>query len=197
MVLVLLDLLNSEAAADLCSRLRQGQEAEAAALLTQHLGSHPLFLLAVQPHSLSQPDFRRHEEEAGEVAEALVGVGGSRRIRADVGVTVFLSDPSSYQGGELVLDRGWGDESIKEGAGACVLYPASARRRFARVTQGSPWLAQLWAQSLVRDPARREILYDIGYSLHLLDLFGRGQGAQEVDRLNKCQRNLLRLWTEP
>jgi len=122
-------------------------------------------------------------------------IGGGSGIRADIGVIVFLSSPDSYDGGELVLDSGYGGESIKERAGTCVVYPASACQAVGRVLRGTRWTVELWAQSLVRDPGQREILYDIGYSLHLIELFGHAR-EQDTEQLQKCHRNLLRLWAE-
>ncbi|WP_437738250.1 hypothetical protein [Sorangium sp. So ce1335] len=126
-------------------------------------------------------------------------VGGSGGIRADVGATVFLSDPSSYEGGDLVIDTGYGEELYKGRAGAVVVRPASARHRIARVTRGVRWTAELWAQSLVRNPAQREILHDIGCSLRSMELLGMdgSDGGAAVDRLRACHRNLLRLWSDP
>lgn len=201
MLLTLSDVLRPAIAARLCSILLEGEVVatrDAAATVTEGIWSHPLFLLGVQPRSLSQPAFRRYDkgmESSGVVDDAIIG--GSRGIRADVGVVVFLSDVSSYDGGELIVDSGYGDESIKECAGYCVIYPGSARHGVARVTRGTRWTAELWVQSLVRDPLQREILYDIGCSLHFLELFGQARDPAEVDRLQKCQRNLLRLWAEP
>jgi PKHD-type hydroxylase len=193
------DVLSPEVAARLCSMSNDANvrtTQDMAATVTQALWSHPLFVLAVHPKRLSQPVFRRYDEgmeSGGAVADALNG--GNNGIRADVGVIVFLSEPLSYDGGELVLDTGFGDEKIKAGAGECVIYAASARRGVALLTRGTRWTAECCAQSLIRHSAQREILYDIGYSLHLLELFGPTRRA-EVDQLRACQQNLLRLWAE-
>lgn len=199
MLLTLSDVLNPEAAADICSILLQNKgdgSGNAAATVTNALWSHPLFSLGVQPRALSTPAFRRYDigmESPVTVDDVMVG--GNSGIRADVGIIVFLSDPSNYEGGELVIDSGHGDETIKEPAGHCVIYPASVRHGVARLVRGTQWTAELWAQSLVRDPTQRQILYDIGYSLHLLELFGSA-GSPDVNRLQECHRNLLRRWAE-
>jgi PKHD-type hydroxylase len=200
MLLTLNDVLSSEVALRLCSILHESNAAvgdDVAAIVTDALWSHPLFLLATQPRSLSQPAFHRYDE--GMESDGAVGdvmIGGSGGIRADVGVIVFLSDQSSYDGGELIVDSGYGDEPIKGQSGDCVLYPASVSHGVARVTHGTRWTAELWVQSLVRTPAQREILYDIGCSLHLVELFG-GAKRPEAARLQKCHRNLLRMWAKP
>jgi PKHD-type hydroxylase len=198
--MILSDILSPEVAAQLRSTLQEQDKKElvraAAAIVTEGLWSHPLFLLGVQPRSLSETVFRRYDEgmESSSIVDDAM-IGGSNGIRADVGIIVFLSDLASYDGGELVIDSGYGGEYIKERAGSCVVYPASARHAVTRVLRGTLWTAELWAQSLVRDPRQREILYDIAYSLHLVKLLGQGR-EQDVERLQKCQQNLLRLWAE-
>lgn len=197
MLLVLADVLAPEVVARLRACLDQGQAADGS-LVTEALLAHPLFLLGVEPRRLGAPCFSRYEQgmaSHAEVAEAMPdGRGG---IRADAGVTMFLNDRAEYDGGELVVDTGWGEEKLKEKAGACVVFPASARRGVAEVTRGVRWTAECWVQSLVADSSQREILYDIACSASLLDLlFGPGRRS-EVDALQTCHRNLLRLWARP
>jgi PKHD-type hydroxylase len=197
MLLTLRELLSREVVLRvLSSILRDGPRAtrDARAIVKKALSSNPLFMLGVRPLNLSEPTFRFHQE--GMKSEEAIDDAIIAGYRADVGIIVFLSELSSYDGGELVVDTGWGEEKVKESAGDCVVYPASARHRMTEVTRGSHWTAELSAQSLIRHPAQREILYDLGYSLHLLELFGGGQ-TDNLERLKKCQENLLRLWAEP
>jgi PKHD-type hydroxylase len=105
-----------------------------------------------------------------------------------------LADPDVYGGGELVLDSPGGEAAYKLGAGDAIAYPATTLRRVGPVTAGERLVAVTWAQSPVRDPAGREILFD-------LDAARRGvharEGAGETFHwIAKSYANLLRLWAE-
>jgi PKHD-type hydroxylase len=200
MLLTVMDVLSSEVAGELCTML-DAHDADvpedASAAVVEAVQSHPLLALGVQPRSISRPSFRRFDEgmDLQDAVDKTI-VSDHEPMRADVGISVFLSDPSDYLGGDLLVDIGYGYESYKPPAGGCVVRPTSARYGVAPVIRGHRWTAELWAQSLIRGPAEREILYDIGYSVHLLELFGRDVST-EVDRLRVCQESLLRFWAEP
>ena len=115
-------------------------------------------------------------------------------MRADVAVTVFLNDPQSYQGGELVIQTSFGEFRYKGKAGDCVIYPASTFHRVDRVAEGIRMVAVLWVQSTVRDPAKRRILYDLGCTMQYLDVFASGN--PDAEKVRRCYLNLVRCWAE-
>jgi len=82
------------------------------------------------------------------------------RYRSDVAVTVFLNDESTYDGGELVIHTQFGPVSTRLPAGSAVAYPASSLHEVTPITRGERLACVLWAQSLVRDPQQREILFE-------------------------------------
>jgi PKHD-type hydroxylase len=163
------------------------------ALLIDALNSHPLFGLGVQPSRISQPLFTCRSSAAEETPR-LARVDEDW-MQADVVLAVFLSDPESYDGGELVIDTGYGDEAYKQPLGSCVAYPASARSRVATVTRGQRWGADLFVRSQVREEEKREILYNISCAERYLELFRRGTSI-EAERLGRCRESLFRLWGE-
>jgi PKHD-type hydroxylase len=116
-------------------------------------------------------------------------------FRTDVALTIFLSDPASYDGGELVVDAPFGRQAVKLPAGDAVVYPASSVHRVAEVTRGERLAVVTWAQSMVRDPARREILYDLDAVRRLLA--NKLADAPETDLAFKAYANLMRMWVEP
>ena len=198
-MVTLSDVLSSEEAAQLCVTLLDGedqQSRDAAAKVKTAVLSHPLFLLIARPRKLSRPLFRRYDEGMGASTTIHDAIIGERNgIRADLVVVVLLSGLSDFDGGDLVIDTGYGEENIKAPAGHCVIYPASATHGIRKVTRGTQWMAEISVQSLVRDAMRREILYDIACSAHLIELFGQTPNP-DLDRLQKCEQNLLRLWAE-
>lgn len=108
-------------------------------------------------------------------------------LRSDIAVTIFLSDPESYDGGALVV----GESAIRQAAGDAVIYPASSIHGVSRVTRGSRLAAVLWIQSLVRDESQREILFTVRNVLARID-----DPALSLP-LAHVQQNLLRMWLEP
>src|SRR5262249_55980935 len=123
------------------------------------------------------------------VDDALIG-----GIRTDISFTLFLSAPESYEGGELIIDTSAGEEAFKLGAGSILTYPATTLHRVAPVTRGERLVAAGWVRSFIRDPARRELLFDLETARRrLFDAQGK---TWEGDLLAKCAANLTRLWCE-
>src|SRR5260370_4435766 len=112
------------------------------------------------------------------------------RVRTDIALTLFLSPRHSYEGGELVVDTRNGIRSYRLEAGDAIAYPASTVHHVARVTRGVRLAAVLWVQSLIRDPWKRRILYDLGRSMYACDDTVCG------GRLRRSYWNLLRMWAE-
>ena len=164
----------------------------------QALMRHPLFRSAVQPSKLRTPLFSRYlpgMSYGRHVDDAMMG--GANPIRTDLAITVFLSDPATYDGGELVIESHAGEVSYKLDAGQAIVSPATTLHRVAEVTRGERLAAVLWVQSLVRDPARREILFDLDSTRRSLwERAGKAQ-TPEFDLLSKTYANLLRMWAEP
>jgi len=160
--------------------------------LLAELRGHPLFALAVQPRASSTPRLLRRD---GECASSSVSDALCEGTRVDVGIALFVSDPDGYDGGELLVDTGFGEETYRPAVGDCLVYPASCRVRSAKVTRGVRLTLEFGMQSTIREPVQREILYDLGYSTRMLELFGHGE-SEELVKLRACEQNLLRLWSE-
>jgi PKHD-type hydroxylase len=159
------------------------------------LTRHPVFQAAVLPHKVATPFYARYSPGMGygdHVDDPVMGPGP--RYRSDVALTVFLNEPDSYAGGELTIRTSFGAHSVKYAAGDAVLYPASSVHRVAPVTAGERLVAVLWAQSLVRDPARRELLYELGQAREAL--LREQPEADETRRVDYAYVNLLRMWAE-
>ncbi len=114
--------------------------------------------------------------------------------RTDLSVTVFLSSPDSYEGGELMMEGRAGTAKLKLAAGDAVLYSTSELHRVAEVTRGERLAAVGWIQSHLRDPAQRELLYDL--SKVRTSLESEALDSSEALLLSKVYANLLRMWAE-
>ena len=133
-------------------------------------------------------------EYARHVDNPLMG-GAGGMLRTDVSVTLFLSDPASYAGGELVIGEEGHERAIKLPRGHAVAYTTGSPHRVEPVTRGARLAGILWAQSVIADPGRRAILADLQRAHHLLA--EKSPAAPETALLLQGYYNLLRLWAEP
>lgn len=171
---------------------------EAAALVSAALLGHEVFRSAALPRRLRPVLFARYGEGrsyGAHVDDALMGLDDpAGPVRTDVAVTVFLAPAEGYDGGELVVETMAGEQAFKLAAGDAVAYPATTLHRVAPVTRGERLVAVTWAQSLVRDPAAREVLFDLDAARRAV--FGREGKGPAFDLIAKSHANLLRRWAE-
>jgi len=120
---------------------------------------------------------------------------GSPAMRTDLSFTLFISEPSEYEGGELVLEMPEGDHTYKLEAGSVVIYPSTMLHRVDPVLSGVRTVVVGWIQSLVADPRLREALFDL-YRVRRT-LFERDGKSDALDLLNKTHSNLLRAFCAP
>ena len=125
--------------------------------------------------------------------DPIMGADGLR-YRSDIAITIFLNAPEDYGGGELVIQTAFGSQPVKLAAGEGVLYPAGSIHQVNPVTRGERLVAVTWAQSLVRDPARRELLYELGQARE--KLLQSAPDAAETAQVNAAYLNLIRMWSE-
>jgi len=167
-------------------------------LVLDALLRNPLFFAAALPARILPPFFNRHgvgEEYGWHVDNAVRQSAQGERVRADVSVTVYLSDPESYEGGELCIQDRFGMHQVKLAAGSAVVYPSSSVHRVSPVTRGERLACFLFMQSLVRDAERRRNLFEL--DMALIDLRQRlGEADAAVLRLTGVYHNLLRQWAE-
>lgn len=153
------------------------------------------FQRVAHPRHIQRPLFSRYSDGMNygmHVDDALMG--REQKIRSDLSVTVFVSSPDHYDGGELEMHSPYGPQEVKLPAGWAVVYPSSTLHRVKPVTAGQRLAAVTWVQSFVADPARREILYDLDkVRRRLADLDPDGD---QTDLAFKTYANLLRLWSD-
>jgi PKHD-type hydroxylase len=154
---------------------------------------HPEFRLAARPKKLSPIMLSRYQPGMSYGAHVDHPISGGD-MRRDVSFTLFLSEPDACEGGALVLEDGAGERNIKLPAGSMVIYPSTTLHRVEEVTRGERLAAVGWAQSMVRDPRKREILYDLNVAR--LDLFEQYGKSKNSDLLAKAAANLLQMWAE-
>jgi PKHD-type hydroxylase len=183
-------------------RVKQNLEAERAGLerldelVMGGLSRHPAYRGGALPLHAATPLYVRYTPgmEYGDHLDDPIMGGGGVMYRSDVAVTVFLSAPGEYDGGELVIRHAAGEQSVKLPAGDAVLYPAGTIHHVSPVTRGERLVAVTWVQSAVRDPARRELLY--GLNLAREKLLQDAPGAESTAQVNAAYLNLIRMWSD-
>ena len=165
-------------------------------LILDALEANPLFMSGALPARVFPPLFNRYGEGdafGNHVDNAVRQVPGtSQRIRTDLSATLFLSEPDEYDGGELVIDDTYGPHAVKLPAGQLVLYPASSLHRVLPVTRGARIASFFWIQSLVREDAKRTLLFDLDMSI--IRLRQASGDSEPVVALTGIYHNLLRMW---
>ena len=194
----------SGAQSALAKRNHQLPEASAAAreaggLILDALGRSPTFVAAALPLKVYPPLFNRYEggETFGAHVDNAIRMqpGSNFRIRSDLSCTVFLADPDSYDGGELVVEDPAGERRVKLAAGSAILYPSTSVHRVEPVTRGVRLASFLWLQSMVRSGEDRAILFDLDRAIQRAGA-ELGQGHRASVELTGVYHNLLRRWAD-
>jgi len=156
---------------------------------------HPRYRSAALPLRVAAPYYARYTPGMayGDHVDDPV-MQAESPYRSDIAVTIFLSAPDEYTGGELVISTSFGANTVKLAAGSAVLYPASSRHRVAEVTQGERLVAVTWIQSIVRDPDRRALLDELNLARETL--LATDPGGETTARVNHAYVNLVRMWAE-
>lgn len=167
------------------------------AIVQEALNQNALFLSAALPKRIFPPLFNCYQGERNTFGNHIdnairyCSVTG-QRVRTDLSATIFLSDPDSYDGGELVIEDTYGQHAVKLAAGDMILYPSSSLHRVEPVTRGARVASFLWIESMVRETERRRLLFEL--DMNILQLRER-QGDDDITvNLTGCYHNLLRLW---
>ena len=130
-----------------------GQEERTCRTIADKLLSNPLFQLWAKPRALSPLILSRYKPGmayGSHVDDALM-----QGLRTDISFTIFLANQDAYDGGALVIETTAGEDDVKLSPGSAIVYPSTALHRVQEVTRGERLAAVGWAQSYIRDPARR------------------------------------------
>ncbi|HBF07552.1 MAG TPA: Fe2+-dependent dioxygenase [Gammaproteobacteria bacterium] len=171
-------------------------------IVLEAVATNSLFCSAALPQMIYPPKFNLYKNGGAygtHVDNAVLSVPGTGQpMRSDLSATVFLTDPTSYAGGELVIETEYGAQEIKLEAGDMVLYPSSSLHQVKPVTEGERLASFFWIQSLVRDTQERSMLFDLDQSIQ--SLTGAADQSEtvteEVSRLTGLYHNLVRRWSE-
>jgi PKHD-type hydroxylase len=186
-------------------QLAEGSEASRAAraIVVDAIAKSALFFSGALPKKTFPPLFNRYDGSANAFGNHIdnsvrTSTTTGAWVRTDLSVTLFLSEPDEYDGGELVVEDTFGMQRIKLPAGDLILYPSSSVHRVEPVTRGCRLASFFWIESMVRNDDQRRLLFDMDMSIIALRNAG-GSGEHDSDpvvRLTGCYHNLLRMWAD-
>ena len=166
--------------------------------ILQALGQNALFISAALPARVFPPLFNQYmggQSFGTHVDNAIRQVTGTgTRIRTDLSATLFFAQPDEYEGGELIIEDTYGTHSPLPPAGHMILYPATSLHHVRPVTRGARVSSFFWIQSMIREDARRTLLFDMDMAIQQLnrDVPDHPSAVQ----LTGVYHNLLRQWAE-
>ncbi len=166
--------------------------------LLQKLSRHPLFITAALPEKIYPPKFNRYAEGGTyglHVDSAMMYLADGESLRTDVSATLFLCEPDTYDGGELIIETQYGAQQVKLNAGDLILYPSTSLHEVRPVTRGERVCSFFWVQSLIRHAHQREQLFDLDQVVQTLTA-DRGADDAQVRSLSGLYHNLIRSWAE-
>ena len=166
-------------------------------MIGESLARNPLFLSAALPLRVFPPLFNRYQggqSFGNHVDNAIRQASGGARLRTDLSATLFLAEPSEYDGGELLVEDTYGVHSVKLAAGHLVLYPSTSLHNVQPVTKGARIASFFWIQSMVRDDGKRTLLFDLDNAIRRVS--GEIPESPAPVQLTAVYHNLLRRWAE-
>jgi PKHD-type hydroxylase len=163
-------------------------------IVMSSLVQHPVYRSGALPLHVAAPYYARYTPGMAygdHLDDPIMGTDGVL-YRSDIAITLFLNEPDDYLGGELVIRTSFGTNEVKLPAGDAVMYPSSSLHHVNKITRGERLVAVTWVQSLVRDPARRELLYELHQARE--KLLKVSPEAEETAQVNTAYMNLIRMW---
>jgi PKHD-type hydroxylase len=166
-------------------------------MIGESLSRNPLFLSAALPLRVFPPLFNRYQggqSFGNHVDNAIRQAAGGARLRTDLSATLFLAEPSEYDGGELLVEDTYGVHRVKLPAGHLVLYPSTSLHNVQPVTRGARLASFFWIQSMIRDDGKRTLLFDLDNAIRRVA--GEIPESPAPVQLTAVYHNLLRRWAE-
>ena len=164
-------------------------------LLLQAFARSPEFREFAFPMKIAPPMLTKYQPGMfyGAHADAAFIQVGNALIRSDLSCTVFISDPSTYEGGALNVRLGDSSLRFKLQPGEAIVYPSDTFHEVEEVTSGERLVAITFIESQVADPFRRNLLFDLN---EVAALEGLKMEPENFSRLQLVQQSLLRHWAD-
>ena len=110
--------------------------------------------------------------------------------RSDLSFTISLTDKSTYDGGELIIEELNSEKEFKLNAGEIIIYPSTYLHSVKRIKKGERLVCVGWIESYVKSIEEREYLFDLDAGAK--GLLAKNGRSDELDLIFKSYSNLLR-----
>ncbi len=146
------------------------------------------------PKKIAPPLLCRYEPgmKYGAHADAALLQVGNARLRSDISCTVFVNDPSNYDGGELSIVVGNQAIAFKADAGDAIVYPSTTLHEVVPVRSGQRLVSITFIESLIADQHQRAQVFELN---EIAALEGNNMQWESRVRLDVVRQNLLRMWS--
>ncbi|MCC7198773.1 MAG: Fe2+-dependent dioxygenase [Gammaproteobacteria bacterium] len=124
---------------------------------------------------------------------AIINLAGAR-LRSDLSCTVFIAEPSTYEGGELAIGLGNQTVPVKGAAGDAIIYPSTTLHEVVPVRSGQRLVSITFIESLIPDYHQRLQVYELN---DVAAIEGPTMNWESRVRLDVVRQNLLRMWSQP
>lgn len=168
-------------------------------IVLEALSANAEYLTGALPKKIYPPLFNKYQGSNNQFGNHIdnavrTHAHSGKHVRTDISCTLFLTDPSEYEGGELVIEDAFGQQGIKFEAGDMVMYPGSSVHRVEPVTKGARISCFFWTESMIRFDEQRRVLYDLDNAIY--QLRQEKDGTPEIIRLTGVYHNLMRMWSD-
>lgn len=172
---------------------------KARVIVLEALAANAEYLTGALPKKIYPPLFNKYQGSNNQFGNHIdnavrTHAHSGKHVRTDISCTLFLTDPSEYEGGELVIEDAFGQQGIKFEAGDMVMYPGSSVHRVEPVTKGARISCFFWTESMIRFDEQRRVLYDLDNAIY--QLRQEKDGTPEIIRLTGVYHNLMRMWSD-
>ena len=114
--------------------------------------------------------------------------------RTDLSFTIFLNDPSEYEGGELTVNRDGHLTEVKGQRGQMIIYPSGLLHKVSPVKSGIRYVIVGWINSNIKLEEHRQRLFAFkGTYSRLID---QNVNAAELEVLNHTYHSLVRDYSD-
>ena len=168
--------------------------AESVRIVTTALARSREFAGFALPKRIAPPLLCRYEPGMmyGAHADAAIIQLTNTKVRSDLSCSVFIAEPSSYEGGELALILGNQTLAFKGAPGEAIVYPSTLWHEVVPVRSGQRLVSITFIESHVADQHQRMQVYELN---EIAALEGMGMNHESRVRLDVVRQNLLRMWS--
>jgi PKHD-type hydroxylase len=170
--------------------------AESVKVVTEGLARSREFREFAFPKRLSEPLLSRYDigmSYGAHPDSPYLPVAPSGLLRTDLSATIFIADPETYDGGELVVYLGNKQVSFKAAAGDAVVYPSTKLHEVTQVTRGNRLVSIVFIESIIADEYKRTQIYELN---EIAALEGAHMSWENRMRFEVARNNLMRMWSE-